>query len=321
MSRNNNGKISIANIIAMIGLAGIGVITFLGLLLHSSDAGSTMSILGSIALVAVLGFLLFMSIKAKGAEENLDIWRYVEWASVLLYVLVAILFSSPFLRFFYVIGEKETMQTQAKKEANAIESLYNYYDHEREKNINDAVEQMKNYFDRGQHKFINNDQLAQYMKKYSISSSATIDIWAFNARDKSKLKEDAEFKKIKEQIEVWNYMQLSELSLKLKDKGFSAWKSVADKIEKMRDESDLIPVIAGGGSQPYSLDGYAKFELGDKPKAKFSEMLMNANGSTMMGWIIYAVLNLLVLLNYAVAYRSEFVRPRRTGGSGRGLEL
>lgn len=37
MSQEKKGKITIANLLALIGLAGIGVVTFFGIQLHSSD--------------------------------------------------------------------------------------------------------------------------------------------------------------------------------------------------------------------------------------------------------------------------------------------
>ena len=61
MSQKESGNVSIANILALVGLAGIGVITFMGTLLHSADGKPTGAILGALALVAALGFFLFMS--------------------------------------------------------------------------------------------------------------------------------------------------------------------------------------------------------------------------------------------------------------------
>ncbi len=77
--------------------------------------------------------------------------------------------------------------------------------------------------------------------------------------------------------------------------------------------------MSGGGSTPYRLDGYVEYELGEAPQPLFAQMLRGADGSTPLGWILYVVLHLLVLLNYFVASRSSFVGPRQntkqpTGG-------
>jgi len=316
MSEKKSGNISIANIIALVGLAGIGVVTFFGMLLHSSDGKPAGAILGAVALVAGLGFLLFMSIKAKGAEDNPDKWRYVEWACLAAYVIVALLFASPFQRFFYILGEKDSMQAQARQEIKAIKSLYQEYDHQQKKFLNDAVEQIKNYNESGQQKNINDD-LAEYVK--GIGSN--VDGWAAKASAIVKLTPDKQLSDIEDKIEGWNMMQLASIAADLEDKDAQAWTDVEKKILHFEEQNKLIPVIGGGGGHPYTLDGYAKFELGDKPEPKFSQMLRSSDGSTILGWIIFIVLNLLVLLNYAVAPRTGFVGPTNRKTPSGGLDL
>lgn len=75
-----------------------------------------------------------MSIKAKGAENDVKSWRYVEWTCLLVYVVVAILFAAPFQRFFYVVSQKENLQEKARNEVKAIKTLYQNYEHQ-QKNI------------------------------------------------------------------------------------------------------------------------------------------------------------------------------------------
>lgn len=316
MSQKSNGNISIANIIALIGLAGIGVVSFFGMLLHSSDGKPAGAILGAIALIAGLGFLLFMSIKAKGAEDNPDKWRYVEWACLAVYVIVAILFSSPFQRFFYILGEKESMQLQARLEIKAIKNMYQEYDYQQKKFLNDAVEQIQNYNASGQQKNLN-DNLAEYVK--GIGSN--VDSWAAKASAIVKLTPDKQLIDIEDKIEGWNIMQLSSTAAELENKDTNAWTMIEKKILNFQEQNKLIPVIGGGGGQPYRLDGYAKFELGNRPEPKFAQMLRNSDGSTIMGWVIYIVLHLLVLLNYVVAQRSSFVGPTKRHDQSGGLDL
>ncbi len=316
MSQKKSGNISIANIIALVGLAGIGVVTFFGMLLHSSDGKPAGAILGAVALVAGLGFLLFMSIKAKGAEDNPDKWRYVEWASLAAYVIVALLFASPFQRFFYILGEKDAMLVQARQEIKAIKSLYQEYDHQQKKFLNEAVEQIRNYNASGQQKNINDD-LADYVK--GIGSN--VDGWAAKASAIVKLTPDKQLSDIEDKIEGWNIMQLSSIATELESKDSNAWTVIENKIKKYEEQNKLIPVIGGGGGHPYKLEGYAKFDLGNRPDAKFAQMLRSSDGSTILGWIIFIVLNLLVLLNYAVAPRTGFVGPTNRKNPSGGLDL
>lgn len=315
MSEKKSGNISIANVIALIGLAGIGVVTFFGMLLHSSDGKPAGAILGALALVAGLGFLLFMSIRAKGAEDNPDKWRYVEWGCLAAYVIVAILFATPFQRFFYIFSEKDSMQSQARQEIRAIKQLYQEYDHQQKKFLNDATEQIQNYIASGQQKNIKDD-LATYVE--GIGSN--VNGWSDKASAIVKLSGDKQLVDIEDKIEGWNIMQLSSIASELENKDAGAWEMLESKIKKFEEQNKLIPVIGGGGGHPYRLDGYAKFDLGNKPEPKFAQMLRSSDGDTALGWIIYVVLNLLVLLNYAVAPRTGFVGPS-TGGKTSGLDL
>lgn len=316
MSQKNSGNISIANIIALIGLAGVGVVTFFGMLLHSSDGKPTGAILGALALVAGLAFLLFMSIKAKGAEDNPDKWRYVEWACLAAYVIVAIAFASPFQRFFYIIGEKGTMQQQARQEIKAIKTLYQEYNHQQKKFLDEAVEQIQNYIASGQQK-LTHDELSEYVK--GIGSN--IGTWAAKATTIVKHTADKQLEEIEDQIEAWNIMQLSSIAAQLETKDSEAWTQLEKKIAKYREQNKLIPVIGGGGAKPYTLQGYAQFDLGQQPEPKFAQMLRSSDGNTVIGWVIYVILNLLILLNYAVASRTNVVGPSNRKNFKGGLDL
>lgn len=315
MSQKKSGSISIANIIALIGLAGLGVITFFGMLLHSTDGKPTGAILGAVAFVAVLAFLLFMSIKAKGAEDNPDKWRYVEWACLALYVIVAIAFAKPFQRFFYIVGEKDALQTQARQEIQAINTLYLNYDHQQKKFVNDAVEQMQNYIASKQQETIKDD-LAEYVNK-----AGKLDSWQKKITAVVKMQKDSTLSEIKSKVEDWNLMQLSSIATDLELKDSLAWTMLEEKIQEYGEKNNFIPVIGGGGVQPYRLEGLAQFDLGERPQPKFAQMLRNSDGNTPLGWIIYILLNLLVLLNYVVAPRTMVVGPRAGKSTTGGMDL
>ena len=314
MSQEKKGKITIANILALIGLAGIGVVTFFGMQLRSSDGTPGTAIIGALALVVGLGFLLMMSIKAKKADNNPDKWRYVEWACLVVYVAVAAYFATPFQRFFYMTTEKSDLQAMARAEVQAIQEMYQSYEHQQKKYLTDAVEQLKNYNDSKQISMTYNSELVEYVKGVGTN----VDSWESKAALIVKLQPDKELSDIAHEIEVWNIMNLSSLALRLEKKDKEAWTSMETKIREFGEKNKLIPVIGGGGVQPYYFDGYATFDLGTPPQPKFAQALRASNGNTALGWIVYVVLNLLVLLNYLATSRSAYVGPiggRRTSGA------
>lgn len=315
MAKENNEKVSVANILALLGLAAIGVVTFFGKLLQSSDGKPGGAIAWAVVLVVVLGLLLVLSIKAKSATDNPDKWKYVEYASLAAYIVMALLSASSFNRFFYIISEKENMQAQARKEVKAIHELYDSYDHQQEQALNDAREQLLNYIASGQKKNIHDD-----LYTYVNGIGEDIDSWTEKAETQVVLSEDTKLKEISSRIEDWNMMDLSALACDLEKKDADAWHNLDQKITTFTIENKLIPVIGGGGVSPYFLDGYKKFDLGTPVEPQFSTMLRDAEGNTILGWIIYILLNAIILLNYLVTARSSYVGPVN-GKISEGLDL
>lgn len=314
MSKSKEGKISIANILALAGLAALGVLTFFGSLMQSSDGKPGGAIIWAVVVVAVLGFLLFMSIKAKSADNNPDKWRFVEWGSIALYIICALLFSSSFQKFFYIMSEKSSMQSQARSEIKAIKTMHQEYEYQQKKAIVDATEQINNYLASGQNY---HDELADYVQ--SIGSD--INGWAAKAEAVTSLGKDQKLSDIESRVEDWGFMDLAALAVELEEYDSKAWSDLEDKIRDYGSDNKLIPVIDGGGVTPYRLNGYAKFDLGKSPEAVFSKMMRENSGNTAVGWIVYVILNLLILLNYLVASRSNYVGPTVRKGSGGGLDL
>ncbi|MCR5821151.1 MAG: hypothetical protein K6F94_09450 [Bacteroidaceae bacterium] len=303
--KSDSSKISIANIIALAGLAGIGVISFFGMLMHSADGKPGGAIIGSVALVAGLAFLLIMAIKAKGAEENAKNWRYVEWCCVAVYIIVAVLCASPFLRFFHITGQSAEMQQQARSEIEAIKALYANYDQQRTTFLSYAVEEIKNYKASGQ-KATEGDALAEYVEKVVVGDP---DRWGAKASSLTQVPEEVieYLGKMEEQVNSWNYFELPSLAASLETEDSLAWLRINEQIATLENEYKLIPVIEGGSGAPYTLSGYAKFDLGTAPAPLFAQNLRVADGITPLGLILLILLHLMVLLNYFVAPRSSVV--------------
>lgn len=317
MSKGKNGNITIANIIAMIGLAGIGVVSFFGILVHSEDGTPGGAVLGAVALTAVLAFFLIMGIKAKSTEDNPDKWKWVGWGCVIAYIIIAILFANPFQRFFYVVSEKEELKSLALQEVKAIDEIYSRYEFQKNKFMTDAAEQLANYRDSRQLASANRE-LAEYVDK--VHPIPNVEAWKEKALAAVKLEEDTKLKDIKDKIGIWNLMTLSSLANELEERDAQVLLELETKIREYGEKHSLIPVIGGGGIRPYTFEGYAQFDLGERPRPEFAEKLRSADGATTMGWIVYVILHLLVLLNYAVTEGSEVVGPRR-GKKGPGTEL
>lgn len=316
MKEKGKNSVSIANILALVGLAGIASVTFFGQLLHSNDGSLGGAVIAAAAFLAGLAFLLFMSIKAKGMEDNREKWRLVEWGCLVAYVAVAVLFAKPFQRFFFVMQEQNEWKQQAQSELKEINNLYDSYDAQRSKFINDAAEQLKNYMSSSQ-KGRYSDPLADYAEKVN----GNVDSWAAKAEGVTKITKDINLKQLQNDINNWNVMKMVSIAQKLSELEEKSWKKIENKIMEFEEENYLIPVITGGYGSPYRQDGYAKFDLGKKPEPIFANKLRNSDGNTTLGWILYAALHLLVLLNYLVTKSPTSIGPRLGSLKGHGNKL
>ena len=77
MKEKKSGKITLANIIAMLGLVLLIVCLWLGQALRSGELGG-MSVLISVGITIAAALLLWLMIKAKGAETNTSKWKIID---------------------------------------------------------------------------------------------------------------------------------------------------------------------------------------------------------------------------------------------------
>ena len=108
-SKQKTDKITIANIIAIVGLVLLLVFSFIG---HSYLSGGELGwdLVISIGITAFTGFLLWFLIKAKGAENRLNKWRKIEYATLAVYIIFAIVSSMMGgIMHFFVVNDNKTI--------------------------------------------------------------------------------------------------------------------------------------------------------------------------------------------------------------------
>lgn len=127
VQKKNSDKISIANIISMIGIAALAVLTYLGVL-YTGAALSVAIIVA--AVIAALNFLLlWFMCKAKSAENYLSKWIIVEIATVVVYIGCAI--GSTILcgipQFFAVNADRDTIREYAISDTTKLSALFDRF--------------------------------------------------------------------------------------------------------------------------------------------------------------------------------------------------
>lgn len=163
-----NGKVTIANIIAIVGVVLLMVFTFIG---HSFMSGGElgMDIVVSVAITAFIAFLVWFMIKAKGAENELAKWKKLEIATLVVYVVVAIPLSlyGGIMQFFIVNDNKERVKECAKDDLDRIDQMFLDYKEFEEQAIGRTSDGLSNAIKEGRR----NDDLKEFMKTNHISAS------------------------------------------------------------------------------------------------------------------------------------------------------
>ena len=255
MSEKKNG-ISIANILAMLGLAGLGVLSFFGLFFQSPDGNLTKPVLLAVAIVAGFSLLLIVMVRTKGANDNPDKWRFVEWGALLIYLVAAFFAAKPTLHFFYVVSEKENLQTMAKEEIAGIEQLYKAYDEWKDDALGNAIGQADNYMANPQYLSDPDDNpLHQYVAGKMVGNPAK---WGGIQEKVVSLMTDPRIIDLQKRVSEWEFLKIPILASDLVNAEDGAWKRVEEKLKTLK-EQDLIPVISGGTGVPYTLAGLAEF--------------------------------------------------------------
>ena len=318
MSQDSKGRVSIANIFALLGIAGIGVVSAIGSLLNSTDGVFTWPIIWGIIVMVVLGSLLGIALFAKKEDSHHSLWKTVMWLTILVYPVVALLICGPFLKFFYVASEKENLQAQANKEIKQVEMLFKSYEEQRDSFLNAAKGQLEAFEKAAKYNPSSGSvKLIEFYNDYVTAGAQTwYEDTADPLTDMSKLKQKDKWKALRKGFSKWNYFELPRLAIQLNDMQENTWKELNKKIEKYGKNQQLIPVIKGGQGQVFEFEGCAKFDL-EVPQSKFADQLtQNKDVITVWGILAYVLLNFLVLFNIFVAPSSRTVGPKRNSDTG-----
>lgn len=357
MGKEKKDSLSIANVLAVIGVAAIGIFTFFGFMFKSEDGNLGTPILLTAVLLFGLTFFLIMAIKAKRANNNPDKWKIVECICIVGYLVVAFFTISPFLHFFEVQGNKTELQKMAESEITSLDEILNRYNSLTDSAATIAQENLINYVKSGQSivetdnymakKEIGHDEQSilnwialikasvyigpryKYIESVEESDTAiavvdtAIDIATVidvnNIIDN--IPEDSELynklASIKESVSNWKLLDLSNVANKLIELDTNIKSTIDNKIETFSREQEIIPVF--DATNKYI--GVKKFNIKEGPEPKFANALRTSGSGTPLGWILFIVSHLLVILSYVVAQRSNYIRPTSNNSINNGIDL
>lgn len=308
MAEKKENRVTIANYLALIGLAAIGFISFLGFMFKSDDGTPGVPILLAVAIILGLSLFLYMSIKAKTADNNPGKWKIVEIIALVCYLAVAVCSAFPFLNFFGVVANKEELQTMALSEIRNIQEIYKDYDSQRITALNNAKERLINYDSQTQSDHTIDTYKKKHVKDVNKWYEDAVEITSFS---------DPSLEQMEEGIENWKMFELAGIANQLHDKCVNVKNEIEFFIESYKNNDELIPKFE---VSPYKYTGLVEFNIKDGQNPQFYYALHSGGGSSPLGWILLVALHLIILLSYFSARRANYL-PSTTKTSTTGIDL
>ena len=316
------GRITIANIIAIVGIVLLLVFSFLG---RSYMSGGELGfdIVIAVAITGFTAFLLWFLIKAKGAENNIDKWKKAELAALVIYIVFAIpasLFGG-IMHFFVVNDQKNEIKKYAKTDLNIIDQMFSEYKNFETEALAITGTGLSNAKGTGQ---LCDETLNSFMQERSISTRESAKNYEQIQRNKligegfdSYYKS---FRNARNEIEAavssWSVMQIPSKAKQIEELATSASKYLTN----LSNEAKL-PVIENSGSR-FTITGYQTKDFSvDTENFMFKKKLVDASGFSITALIVVLLIHLLILFNYIVAYRTDKIAVGKYSQSDGGRVL
>ena len=312
MAQKQSGKVTIANIVSMVGVALLAVFTFIG---YSFKSGGE---LGTDLLITALisgftAFLLWFLIKAKGAENNLDKWMVAEILTLIVYVGVMV-YTSVFggiMHFFVVNENKDAVKEYAMSDIEKIENMFTQYEEFERNAIATTRQGLTNATQRNQYK---TDSLKTFLTEKNIDAT-TVETYTDNEMNL---------------VLGYSYEELRNSYNDLKaniDANVNSWSILriplyANTIEEFTEDSQdyltslssmtALPIIEYDQTlRKYNIvaaNQHAVFEIeGGIESLQFKQSIREANGFSIIAIVVALLIHVLILFNYIMAYRTRTI--------------
>lgn len=318
-NKQSSGRITIANIIAIVGVVLLLVFSFIG---HSYMSGGEMGwdIVISVAITAFTAFLLWFMIKAKGAENQLGKWRKIEYATLAAYILFAIpasLFGG-IMHFFVVNDNKENIKKYAKADLTKIDNMFNDYKEFEEQAIARTGTGLRNATGTNQrcdvalNKFMDENRIAhtrESAENYETIQRNTLVGTGFEVFYTAFRQQENE---IENAVNSWSIMQIPMKAKLITDLAVSA----QEELNKLSNNAKLPVITYDSSLRCYTLgeNQTRHFEVeGSLDSFQFKKALKDASGLSMTAVFVVLLIHILILFNYIVAYRTSTLGISKRG--------
>ncbi len=315
MASNNKKTVTIANIIAMVGIAALMLFTYLG---HAYMSGGEtgIDILWAVAIGLGAALILVFLIRAKGAENDLKRWRVIEYSLLGVYFLFAVATTmlGGIYHFFVVNGQKDELKQVAYDDLSRIQTMFETY----ESNAREAIEITKtglsNAVAPGE---IGDALLQQFMADKGIgNSTGEVNMYirrqnqaligpnyrrlrnAFLGND-SIAGEKAD---IENTVETWNLLKIHEAATQIP----YLTEVYVEALSEMAGNAALPVTQKDWAAGVHTIaDDNQQIFVPVEETPRFENALKEASGFSLLGLVAVLVIDAAILLNYLVAYRTS----------------
>lgn len=326
--QKNKGKVTIANYIAILGLALLLVFTFIG---HSYKSGGEMAsdMLAAMGVTAAAALMLWFMIKAKGAENRLRQWRIVERGALVAYIVVIVPLSyfGGVAHFFGVTAGKARYKMLAQSDMARIDSMFATYERFENNAIVQTAAGLSAAVGMGQER---GGELADFMLKERISANR-MSVQNFEDRQRMMLLGEPyriyrdECRRQRDEImnvvEGWNMLQIPMRARQIEELAQSAahWltkRSAGAALPKVDYNTSLHRhnIIASNQTEVFGVEG-------GTGSLQFRKALAQSDGAGVGALLFLLLVHALILLNYAVAYRTRTLELNRNTVDDGGITL
>ena len=310
MAKNKSNGVSLANVIAVVGIVLLSVFLFLGYFYSGDILG--ISIMKSAAWAAGFSLLLWLLIKAKTADTDTGKWKVIEGLLLFLYIIVALLSSNKVARFATVYSSSEELKAVATEDISHVrQGIAQFQSTENEALTNtitglelaaqgESTQELKDFVaDNGFE--LTDASIANFKEKWQdrIANVTDQDLNSFYDAWDDRLME------YNDMIQGWSVLKMPETANAMRDLG----PQVSAKLEEI-SAGLPFPVIYKNEDDASEIN--RQHEGNHYPiVTTFADKFTNMSSYSIVGIALCLALHAMVLFNYLVVSRTKRVNPRK----------
>lgn len=334
MKEKKSGKITLANIIAILGLVLLLVCLWLGQALKSGELGG-ITVLIAVGITIGTALLLWLMIKAKGADTNTSKWKIVEFSTLIVYLALAVLTAPIALHFFSVLSNKDKLQESAQSDIDNIQKAIDDFKMQEKKNLDKTCLGLMNVFDAKQNAETPDDGVIEFIKKENIASNFKefndkhINNWKKNKESEIEnidltglSSKDLDGVEVGEYGAGWNET-ISNCKNAIRNWQLLKIPSTIGSIQTLADEvGQTLTAFSNNAPFPEISNESGKYRVFDRKgdtcetKSKVQDVIKDLSPYSVIGICAIVLIHLFILFNYLMAHRSRRLNKRQSENDG-----